>query len=34
MAGKAFVNVPREGLFADKERNRKAVEIALEPLKR
>ena len=34
MTGKAFVNVPREELFADKERNRNAVEIALEPLKR
>jgi hypothetical protein len=34
MEGKAFVNVPREELFADKERNRRAVEIAIEPLKR
>jgi hypothetical protein len=34
MEGKAFVNVPREELFTDKERNRRAVEIAIEPLKR
>jgi hypothetical protein len=34
MEGKAFVNVPREELFADRERNRRAVEIAIEPLKR
>jgi hypothetical protein len=34
MEGKSFVNVPRGDLFTDKERNRRAVEIAIEPLKR
>lgn len=34
MSGKEFVSVPRQNLFTDKERNRKAVTIALEPLKR
>jgi hypothetical protein len=34
MAGKAFVNVPREELFTDKERIQGAVEIAIKPLKR
>lgn len=34
MDGKEFVTVPRQELFADEERNRKAVETALEPLKR
>lgn len=34
MVGKEFVSVPRQQLFADAERNRKAVETALEPLKR
>ena len=34
MAGKEFVAVPRQNLFADKERNRRAVAIALNPLKR
>jgi hypothetical protein len=34
MVGKEFVTVPRQELFADAERNRKAVRTALEPLKR
>ncbi len=34
MSGKEFVSVPRQNLFADKERNRRAVTTALEPLKR
>lgn len=34
MDGKQFVTVPRQELFADKERNSKAVETALKPLKR
>ena len=33
MVGKEFVTVPRQELFTDKNRNRKAVEIALKPLK-
>ncbi len=32
--GKGFVPVPRQELFADKNRNHGAVEIALKPLKR
>jgi hypothetical protein len=32
--GKAFVSVPRQELFTDKERNRVAVATALKPLKR
>jgi hypothetical protein len=34
MAGKTFVKVPPQELFKDAQRNRKAVEIALKPLKR
>ncbi len=34
MSGKAFVKVPPQELFKDNERNRKAVGIALKPLKR
>lgn len=34
MVGKEFVAVPRLELFADEKRNRKAVQTALEPLKR
>jgi hypothetical protein len=34
ISGKEFINVPRQELFADEKRNKKAVEIALKPLKR
>lgn len=32
MDGKEFVNVPRQDLFTDEQRNKKAVEVALDPL--
>jgi hypothetical protein len=32
LSGSRFVNVPRSELFVDEERNRKAVDIALNPL--
>jgi hypothetical protein len=32
LSGNRFVNVPRSELFADEERNHKAVDIALNPL--
>lgn len=34
MDGKQFVSVPRQSLFTDKERNRRAVTTALKPLER
>jgi hypothetical protein len=34
MVGKKFVAVPRQTLFSDEERNRRAVKVALKPLKR
>jgi hypothetical protein len=34
MDGKEFVSVPRQSLFSDTERNRRAVTTALKPLKR
>lgn len=34
MVGKEFTTVPRQELFTDEERNRKAVETALKPLAR
>jgi len=34
ISGKDFINVPRQELFADSKRNKKAVEIAIKPLKR